>query len=241
MSSEDLHRAFQLLKFHLRHPSTAKSSNSFYGSTHEQNQQCVCHGAWLCHCMRAAVSRPGRATASHRAARGCDAHGALKPWQVTAVAWAVNQEQGPLRGGMIADACGIGKTIQMLSIIVEGAARDAEHSSLHPRPPLSHTDALDSSIFRPTLILCPAPVIEVWDSEVRSHFPQLRIMRWYDTPDKQSQKHIRDAILPTKAPDFLDWMKTQCPSDQPKSAYTVIISSYDTFTYSVENQTGRPS
>ncbi len=32
-SSEDLHRAFQVLKFHLRHTSAAKEENSFYDST----------------------------------------------------------------------------------------------------------------------------------------------------------------------------------------------------------------
>lgn len=34
-SSEDLHRAFWLLKFHLRHVSVAKSENSFYNSTED--------------------------------------------------------------------------------------------------------------------------------------------------------------------------------------------------------------
>ncbi len=82
--------------------------------------------------------------------------------------------------------------------------------SLSPFPPSSHPDLLHSSTFRPTLTLCPAPVIEVWDSEVRQHFPQLRVMRWYNTPDKQTQKHIRDAILPTKAAAFLTWIQTEC-------------------------------
>lgn len=41
----------------------------------------------------------------------------LNPWQVTGLQWALSQEEGPIRGGVIADACGIGKTIQMLSVI----------------------------------------------------------------------------------------------------------------------------
>ncbi len=41
----------------------------------------------------------------------------LNPWQVIGTAWAIQQEAGPVHGGIIADACGIGKTVQMLSVI----------------------------------------------------------------------------------------------------------------------------
>ncbi len=54
----------------------------------------------------------------------------LNPWQVIGMAWAMGQEAGPSRGGVIADACGIGKTIQMLSVISESvsiAQRRAEY------------------------------------------------------------------------------------------------------------------
>jgi hypothetical protein len=54
----------------------------------------------------------------------------LNPWQVIGVAWAMSQEAGPCRGGVIADACGIGKTIQMLGVISESvsiAQRRAEY------------------------------------------------------------------------------------------------------------------
>ena len=50
----------------------------------------------------------------------------LNPWQVIGLAWAVGQEASHFRGGIIADACGIGKTIQMLSVIAESAARMEE-------------------------------------------------------------------------------------------------------------------
>jgi hypothetical protein len=54
----------------------------------------------------------------------------LNSWQVIGMAWAMGQEAGPCRGGVIADACGIGKTIQMLSVISESvliAQRRAEY------------------------------------------------------------------------------------------------------------------
>lgn len=42
----------------------------------------------------------------------------LNPWQVTGASWALMRETGPCQGGIIADACGIGKTIQMLTVIL---------------------------------------------------------------------------------------------------------------------------
>lgn len=41
----------------------------------------------------------------------------LNAWQVGGLRWGIRQELGPVHGGIIADACGIGKTIQMLAII----------------------------------------------------------------------------------------------------------------------------
>lgn len=46
----------------------------------------------------------------------------LNPWQVVGLYWGIQQECGPVKGGIIADACGIGKTIQMLAIICRRAS-----------------------------------------------------------------------------------------------------------------------
>lgn len=43
----------------------------------------------------------------------------LNPWQVIGVAWGLGQEAGPCCGGIIADACGIGKTIEALGIVAQ--------------------------------------------------------------------------------------------------------------------------
>jgi SNF2 family DNA or RNA helicase len=53
----------------------------------------------------------------------------LKPWQVVGADWILRQESLPVRGGIVADACGTGKTIQMLTAIASAAidfAHDAQ-------------------------------------------------------------------------------------------------------------------
>ncbi|OQD60625.1 hypothetical protein PENPOL_c022G04919 [Penicillium polonicum] len=40
----------------------------------------------------------------------------LKPWQITGVSWMLQQEASPLHGGILADACGLGKTLTALTL-----------------------------------------------------------------------------------------------------------------------------
>lgn len=47
----------------------------------------------------------------------------LKFWQPTAAAALVEFEKGPLRGGVLADEVGIGKTFTMLSVILHVSGR----------------------------------------------------------------------------------------------------------------------
>lgn len=51
----------------------------------------------------------------------------LNPWQVAGLRWGINQEICPVRGGIIADSCGIGKTIQMLAIIHQRSTMRSVH------------------------------------------------------------------------------------------------------------------
>ncbi|KAF9883275.1 hypothetical protein FE257_003795 [Aspergillus nanangensis] len=41
----------------------------------------------------------------------------LMPWQVVALHWMRSQEQSPIHGGILADDCGLGKTVSALSLI----------------------------------------------------------------------------------------------------------------------------
>lgn len=83
--------------------------------------------------------------------------------------------------------------------------------------------------YNPTLILCPSPIVEVWFAEATKRFPSLRVMRWYESPEKQRTAHIRDATIGTKMADMLEFLAEKCDPDDPRSEFTVVISSYETF------------
>lgn len=70
---------------------------------------------------------------------------ALKPWQPSAVAWLMRQLESPLHGGILADACGLGKTLTSLCLIYLSGRR-----TLNRDP---------STIFRASLVVVPARII----------------------------------------------------------------------------------
>ncbi|KAF8512668.1 SNF2 family N-terminal domain-containing protein [Hysterangium stoloniferum] len=70
---------------------------------------------------------------------------ALMPHQVLGVAWMVEHERGPHKGGILADEMGLGKTVQMIATIVK-------HRS-------------DDPAVKSTLICAPLALLEQWKLE----------------------------------------------------------------------------
>ncbi|KAL3454932.1 hypothetical protein BJX64DRAFT_295560 [Aspergillus heterothallicus] len=73
----------------------------------------------------------------------------LKLYQVSGVAWMIGQEKGHICGGILVDDCGLGKTLQALSLVY-----------CRGRNRLS-----SSGRYKPTLIVAPTTVIPVWIAE----------------------------------------------------------------------------
>lgn len=82
--------------------------------------------------------------------------------------------------------------------------------------------------------------MEVWYAEVTKWFPSLRIMRWYESPDKQRTASIRDATLGTKLADCLEFLDEKCTKDNPLTEFTIIVSSYETFQSRAMERTATP-
>jgi superfamily II DNA or RNA helicase len=87
----------------------------------------------------------------------------LRPYQKLGVAW-LWYLYGQKLGGILADEMGLGKTLQALALL---AAR-------HARPPSSRGPASDQRL--PSLVVCPASLMENWRRETDRFTPQLRVL-----------------------------------------------------------------
>lgn len=70
----------------------------------------------------------------------------LQPWQPSAIAWTMAQESTRIHGGILADACGLGKTLSALCLVYLAAMK-------------LQAEANERTKVRPTLIVVPASVI----------------------------------------------------------------------------------
>lgn len=80
------------------------------------------------------------------------------------------KQEAALRGGILAEEMGLGKTLEIISLILL--------HSRSPQPPLVYDSYLGVQV-RPTpatLIVTPPSLRHQWVSELRCHAPQLRVM-----------------------------------------------------------------
>ncbi len=104
--------------------------------------------------------------------------GILRPYQKIGVAW-LWYLCGQQLGGILADEMGLGKTLQALALLAARHASRASSGRVGTRPELG----------RPSLVVCPASLMENWRRETARFTPQLRTLmhhgeRRSDGPEK---------------------------------------------------------
>ncbi|KAL2801512.1 P-loop containing nucleoside triphosphate hydrolase protein, partial [Aspergillus granulosus] len=135
----------------------------------------------------------------------------LKAHQVTGVMWMQQQEAGPIHGGILADDCGLGKTLQALTLIWSRAGRKRS----------------ETGRWGPTLIIAPTTVIPVWIREATHRFgDDLTLKLFYWSSEHATDKTVknltindRDLILFLEK---LDWK-------DPQTSRTIVLTSYETW------------
>ncbi|EFJ12572.1 hypothetical protein SELMODRAFT_123971 [Selaginella moellendorffii] len=80
----------------------------------------------------------------------------LLPFQGEFLTWSLSREESNMRGGVLADEMGMGKTIQAISLIIAGRTAGHGHD---PNAP-------DAKNLNTTLVVCPVVAIEQWKSEI---------------------------------------------------------------------------
>jgi SNF2 family DNA or RNA helicase len=142
----------------------------------------------------------------------------LRPWQVTGVQWMFTQESEPIRGGIVADACGMGKTLMALTLIFLDAKRRSENPN---------------AIFRPNLIVFPSMIFHVWFDEIKSRFGNaIELHLFYGWKEillsLESDPHFLLGADEAK----LDKLANAVAALDPKrrhTAFTVFLTTYNTW------------
>ncbi|KAJ3969416.1 SNF2 family N-terminal domain-containing protein [Lentinula raphanica] len=100
----------------------------------------------------------------------------LLPFQRESLHWMKKQEDGPWKGGMLADEMGMGKTIQVIALLV-------------------------SDRKGPNLIIAPTVAVMQWRNEIEAHTDGMKVLVWHghsrETDVKELKKH--DVVLTTYA------------------------------------------
>ncbi|KAH9210331.1 putative SNF2 family helicase/ATPase [Leptodontidium sp. 2 PMI_412] len=115
------------------------------------------------------------------------------------------ESERQLKGGILAEEMGLGKTVEMISLI-----------SLHKRPqePPQIYDIFTAQNVRPTgatLIIAPPSILRQWISEINRHAPSLRVMHY-------------EGIKAHSKRDFSDLVEDLAASDVVISTYSVLAA-----------------
>lgn len=101
----------------------------------------------------------------------------LLPFQREGLYWMTRQEQGTWKGGMLADEMGMGKTIQMISLML-------------------------SDRKKPCLVVAPTVAIMQWRNEIEAYTqPKLKVLIWHGANRTQNLKELKaaDVVLTSYA------------------------------------------
>ncbi|KAH7108156.1 SNF2 family N-terminal domain-containing protein [Auriculariales sp. MPI-PUGE-AT-0066] len=100
----------------------------------------------------------------------------LLPFQLESLDWMRQQEEGVWKGGMLADEMGMGKTIQMISLLV------------HDR-------------CKPNLVVAPTVAVIQWQNEILANTRNFKVYLWHGQSREQNIKELQkyDVVLTTFA------------------------------------------
>ncbi len=113
---------------------------------------------------------------------------ALRPYQHDAVAWMSQLHRVGL-GRLLADDMGLGKTVMVLTLLAKLKEQEGQ---------------------KPTLVVAPTSVIDVWIDETKKHVPGLTAVKWHGLTrqDKLSELKSADIVVTSYALLRLDVTNT---------------------------------
>ncbi|KAI0052617.1 hypothetical protein FA95DRAFT_1483276 [Auriscalpium vulgare] len=100
----------------------------------------------------------------------------LLPFQQESLYWMRTQEFGPYAGGLLAVSYSMGKTIQMIALMVSGSVK-------------------------PNLVVAPTVAIMQWRNEIATHTDNMQVLVWHGASRMSDPKELQkyDVVLTTYA------------------------------------------
>lgn len=121
----------------------------------------------------------------------------------------LNMEQSTIRASILAFDCGAGKTLSLLGLVV---TRVLELRTEYHEKKLFFNE--DVGLFAPTLVVCPAASITVWEDEVNKCFPGvITVYKFYSTRT-DSFKSSGSNTLPHTAEGLDEFLHELDPRDE---------------------------
>ncbi|KAK0548686.1 DNA repair protein rad16 [Tilletia horrida] len=106
------------------------------------------------------IEPPKAAEPPHNIAPGVS----LLPFQLESLHWLVKQEDSLWQGGLLADEMGMGKTVQMIALMLSDEDRFADADKKGPRA---------------TLVVAPTVALMQWNNEITKYAPQFKVVVWH--------------------------------------------------------------
>jgi SNF2 family DNA or RNA helicase len=103
----------------------------------------------------------------------------------------VNQELSPVRGGILANDCGLGKTVICYGLVLE-----SYHQKLKMRQEAKAKGEECEETYKPTVVLCPSPLVNVHLSDLDRFGSKLIVKVFYgtelNTPPRRRKQLIKN-------------------------------------------------
>jgi SNF2 family DNA or RNA helicase len=90
----------------------------------------------------------------------------LIPYTDLSTGLETHERPPPVRGGLLADMMGLGKTLQLLALMVDTLDQAADFATKQP-PRTPQLPLIQNS--KATLLVCPLSVVSNWEEQIRTH------------------------------------------------------------------------
>jgi superfamily II DNA or RNA helicase len=97
----------------------------------------------------------------------------LRPYQIDGVGWLAHLHRLGL-GRILADDMGLGKTLMAMSLLAKTKKQDGP---------------------KPSLVVAPTSVLDVWVDEAERHCPDLKVLKWHGRDRRRTKKLAEEADI----------------------------------------------